>query len=68
MDMALFGTLGILLGILLGFLFGALIHYLHSFVATEANNIIPLSLSTFLGMGAGAIAGGVIGGLTALKK
>lgn len=68
LNVVLLGALGIFLGILLGFVFGALIHYLHSFVATEANNIIPLSIATFLGMGVGAVAGGIIGGITVLKK
>lgn len=68
LQVVIFGAIGIFFGILLGFVFGALIHYLHSFVATQADQIIPLSISTFLGMGVGAVVGGVVGGVAVLKK
>lgn len=64
---------GIVLGIAFGLVFGVLIGYLASFFSPPGRMMMDGPLATyefpaFLGMGAGAIIGAILGGLSFGKK
>lgn len=65
----LFAILGIIAGIILGGGFGAFISWVVSsiFGGAGRNDVPPMALGTFLGMGAGAIVSGIFGGVIGYK-
>ena len=59
---------GIVAGIILGFVFGFLIAHVTQLFAVEEYEAVPVSLGVFLGMGGGAMVGGIFGGIVGYKK
>ncbi|MFH1284206.1 MAG: hypothetical protein ABIH78_01310 [Candidatus Peregrinibacteria bacterium] len=56
------------IGIVVGFLLGFLISFLSGIVSVNEYEVIPRALATFLGMGAGAIIGGIYGLVLGYKE
>lgn len=60
--------IGAIVGILAGFILGLLVWGLNSLVEVYANSFAPAQIYTMLGMGWGAVVGGVFGGIIGLKE
>ena len=66
--MLIFAVIGVICGVVIGFLVGLLIGWLSSLVATNSYDVVPYELSSFLGMGFGAVIGAIFGGFFVYKE
>ncbi len=62
-----YGIFGIVTGIIIGGIFGLLIAYIAGLFNTLPREEVPLQLGVFLGMGAGAMIGGIFCGIIGYK-
>ena len=62
-----YALVGIVGGIIIGFVFGVVIINITFLVATTSYGTPPLELGAFPGMGAGAVIGGVFGGVVGYR-
>ncbi len=62
-----YAVLGILVGIVIGFLAGLLIGEIVHLI-DDSGDMIPIAMTTFLGMGWGALIGGIFGGVFGYKE
>lgn len=59
---------GVVLGIVVGLVFGALISFISTLFASGSYDSPPLGFGVFMGMGAGAIIGGIMGAIAGMRK
>ena len=68
MQLAAYGVSGAVLGILAGFVLSFLIRGLMSLVLTDTSDDEIFQVIHMLGMGFGAVLGGIFGGISGMKK
>jgi hypothetical protein len=67
--MLLGGVLGITIGIILGLGFSLIIAWIAGHIQPgNTESIPPVNIASFLGMGFGAVVGGIMGGVVFSKK